>query len=356
MAKREMKTYHSHQGSAFIMGIMCLLFVGTYALFLFMPAFDVTVDGVVHSYTGFDFLVVGAGQYIQMAIPDIDLSIVDEVLAYFDGSAGENIVVGVVSGFNAIISLVASILYALSMVLGVFLLILGLAWFIRGRITFPKFTGRFAVWAHSAFDAGFGVMFFYVYMISEIIKNANPDNFAAVNFMTYVVLGVQIAIHIIIRITHRLAYKNRVYEKKRTEKDEYEEFIANRAANNGQTPKKQGPVPVYEKDIPEGIRSIGDHAYANDDALTKANIPDGVTSLGGNAFANCHNLEIVTIPQTVIKIGANCFYNTPHLKTIRYNGTKEDWRSVRRGTNWLVGSGTATIVTNDGAIVVNPNQ
>lgn len=352
-----MKTYHSHQGSAFIMGIMSLLFAGTYALFLFMPAFEVMIDGEIFSYTGFDFLVVGGGQYIQMIYPDLDMTVVDQVLAYFEGSApSENIAVNLLSSFNYIFSLIASVLMALGLVLAVFLVILGLAWIIRGRITFPKFTGRFAVWSHSAFDAGFGVMFFYIYMMNEILKNGNENSGAAIAMMTYVVLGAQIALHIIIRITHRLAYKNRVYEKRKTEKDEYEEFLSNRAANNGQTPKKQGPVPVYEKDIPAGTRSIGDHAYANDDALTKANIPDGVTSLGGNAFANCHNLEIVTIPQTVTKIGANCFYNTPHLKTIKYNGSKEDWRSVKRGNNWLVGSGTATITTNDGAIVVNPNQ
>ena len=357
MGKKEMKTYHSHQGSAFVMGFMCLLFVATYALFLFMPAFEVLSEGEVYTYTGFDFLVIGAGTYIQMVIPDIDISIADQVVAFFNGTAPkENIVVGLLSGFNGIFSLVASILYGLSMVLGVFLLLLGLVWIIRGRITFPKFTGRFAVWAHSAFDAGFGVMFFYVYMMSEMLKAANEENVAVVAVMPYVVLGVQIAIHIIIRITHSLAYKNRVYEKKRTEKDEYEEFLANRAANNGQAPKKQGPVPVYEKDIPPGTTHIGDHEYANDNALTKANIPAGVTALGNNAFANCRNLEVVSIPQTVNKIGANCFNNTPHLKTIRYAGSKEDWRSVRRGSNWLVGAGTATIITNDGAIVVNPNQ
>ena len=89
-----MKTYHSHQGSAFVMGFMCLLFVATYALFLFMPAFEVLSEGEVYTYTGFDFLVIGAGTYIQMVIPDIDISIADQVVAFFNGTAPkENIVV-----------------------------------------------------------------------------------------------------------------------------------------------------------------------------------------------------------------------------------------------------------------------
>lgn len=353
MAK-EMKTYHSHSGGAFMMGFLCLLFVGSYALFLLLPIFNVSVAGEVTDYTGLDFIVVGGGNYIkQFLIPDLDMTKADALTELFNDAKTENIVVNILANFHWIFSLVSAAAFALSMVLAVFVLLLGLAWLIRGRIWLPKFTKRFAGWAHALFDTGIGALYAYIYFLSEIQKARGDGNSATLGIMGYIVLGVQIAITILIGLTYRFSFKNRVYEPKQKNKDVDEYY--NRPVKSDQ-PQKQGSVPVFEKDIPPGTRTIGDHAYAGDIALTRANIPEGVTSLGSNAFANCRNLEMVTIPVTVNKIGSNCFYNTPHLKQIRYTGSKEDWRSIKRGGNWLVGSGTTTIITANGAIVVNPNQ
>ena len=354
MAK-EMKTYHSHSGGAFMMAILCFLFIGTYALFLLMPVFSVEVAGEVTNYTGINFIVIGGGTYIkQFLLPDLDLAWVDDVTALFNDASTENIVVNILANFHWIFSLVSAAAIALSMVVAVFVLLMGLAWLIRGRVIAPKFTKRFAGWAHALFDTGIGAMYGYIYFLTQIQGARGEGNSATFGPMAFVVLGAQVVITILIGITYRMCYKNRVYEKKEKKKDE-EDAYYNKPAQPGQ-PQKQGKVPVYEKDVPQNIRSVGDHAYAGDPALTRANIPEGVPSLGSNAFANCRNLEIVTIPITVTKIGANCFYNTPNLKQIRYTGSKEDWRSIKRGGNWLVGAGTTTIVTATGAIVVNPNQ
>ena len=354
MAK-EMKTYHAHGGGSFVMGFLCLLFVGTYALFALMPIFTVTVAGEVTDYTGLDYIFVGGGTYIQQfLLPDLDLEKATYLTELFKDPAAENFVINILANFHWIFSLVSAVAIAASAVLAVFVLLIGLAWLIRGRIQFPKFTRRFVGWAHGLFDTGIGALYAYIYFLSEIQKGRGEDYSAMIGVLGYVVLGIQVAIAILIGITYRICFKNRVYEKKEKNKDEEDAFY-NKPAKNGQ-PTKQGTVPVFEKDIPPGTRSIGDHAYAGDPALTKATIPDGVTSLGSNAFANCRNLEMVVIPVTVNKIGSNCFYNTPHLKQIRYGGSKEDWRSVRRGGNWLVGAGTTTIITANGAIVVNPNQ
>ena len=355
MAK-EMKTYHAHSGGSFMMGFLCLFFVGTYALFLLMPIFNVTVAGTTTDYTGLDFIIIGGGNYIkQFLIPDLDMTKADELTSLFSDPKAENFVINLLAGFHWIFSLVSAAAIALSMVIAVFVLLLGLAWIIRGRIFLPKFTKRFAGWAHGLFDTGIGALYAYIYFLIEIQKGRGDDNAAAFGVMAYVCLGAQVAVMILIGITYRLCFKNRVYEKKEKNKND-EDGYYNKPTANGQQPQKQGKVPIYEKDVPPDTRSIGDHAYAGDPALTRANIPEGVTSLGSNAFANCRNLEIVTIPATVTKIGSNCFYNTPHLKQIRYTGSKEDWRAVKRGGNWLVGAGTTTIVTATGAIVVNPNQ
>ena len=351
---KEMKTYHAHGGGSFMMGFLCLFFVGTYALFALMPLFSVSVAGNVTEYTGLDFVIVGGGSYIkQYLIPDLDMTKADALSSLFSDAKTDNIVVNILANFHWIFSLVSAAAIILSAAIAVFVLLLGLAWILRGRIQFPKFTRRFAGWAHGLFDTGIGALYAYIYFLSEIQKARGDGNSAVLGVMGYVVLGAQVVIMILIGITYRLCFKNRVYEKKTKVKDEEDYY--NKPGQPGQ-PQKQGKVPVYEKDIQPGIRSVGDHAYAGDPALTRATIPEGVTSLGANAFANCRNLEIVTIPVTVTKIGANCFYNTRNLKSIRYTGSKEDWRSIRRGANWLVGAGTTTIVTANGAIVVNPNQ
>ena len=353
MAK-EMKTYHAHGGGSFMMGFLCLFFVGTYALFALMPLFSVSVAGNVTEYTGLDFVIVGGGSYIkQYLLPDLDMTKADALSSLFSDAKTDNIVVNILANFHWIFSLVSAAAIILSAAIAVFVLLLGLAWILRGRIQFPKFTRRFAGWAHGLFDTGIGALYAYIYFLSEIQKARGDGNSAVLGVMGYVVLGAQVVIMILIGITYRLCFKNRVYEKKTKVKDEEDYY--NKPSQPGQ-PQKQGKVPVYEKDIQPGTRSVGDHAYAGDPALTRATIPEGVTSLGANAFANCRNLEIVTIPVTVTKIGANCFYNTRNLKSIRYTGSKEDWRSIRRGANWLVGAGTTTIVTANGAIVVNPNQ
>ena len=354
MAK-EMKTYHSHGGGSFMMGFLCLFFVGTYALFALMPIFTVEVAGEVTSYTGLDYILVGGGSYIkQFLLPELDLTQYDSLTSLFNDAQTDNIVVQILANFHWIFSLVSAAAIALSAVMAVFVLLLGLAWIIRGRIFLPKFTKRFAVWAHSLFDTGIGALYAYIYFLSEIQKARGDGYSATLGVMGYVVLVAQVVITVLIGITYRLCFKNRVYEKKEKKKNDEDDSYS-QPSKPGQ-PQKQGKVPVFEKDIPAGTRHIGDHAYTGDAALTRANIPEGVTSLGANAFANCRNLEIVTIPVTVTKIGANCFYNTRNLKTIKYTGSKEDWRTIKRGANWLVGAGTTTIITANGAIVVNPNQ
>ena len=353
MAK-EMKTYHSHGGGSFMMGFLCLFFVGTYALFALLPIF--TVNGV--DYRGLDFLTIGWTNIQQFVFQDVELGFLDtswvpDFVELFSDAHSENFVVNILANFNWIVSLVSSVAILLSAVVAVFVLLLGLAWLIRGRIWLPKFTKRFAGWAHGLFDTGIAALYGYIFLLSEVLKAREDDSSAVLGVLAYVILVAQVVIMVLIGITYRLAFKNRVYEKREKKKNDDDYY--DQPSKPGQ-PQKQGKVPVFEKDIPAGTRSIGDHAYAGDPALTRANIPEGVTSLGSNAFANCRNLETVTIPVTVTKIGANCFYNTPLLKQIRYTGSKEDWRSIKRGGNWLVGAGTTTIITVNGAIVVNPNQ
>ncbi len=113
---------------------------------------------------------------------------------------------------------------------------------------------------------------------------------------------------------------------------------------------------VERNTLPNSVTSIGGHAYSKNMTLEIANIPNGISQLGIGAFSNCLRLQFVTIPRSVKLIGANCFFNCGKLRRINYEGTKEDWRRVRRGSNWLEKAGTTTILCKDGAIAVNPKH
>lgn len=69
-------------------------------------------------------------------------------------------------------------------------------------------------------------------------------------------------------------------------------------------------------DIPEGITSLGNSAFANYSALTNVTIPNTVTSLGSNVFSQCAALKNITIPNSVTSIGIGVFTGCDSLETI----------------------------------------
>ena len=113
---------------------------------------------------------------------------------------------------------------------------------------------------------------------------------------------------------------------------------------------------VERNTLPNSITSVGGHAYAKNTTLEIANIPNGISQLGIGAFSNCLRLKTATIPSSVKLIGANCFFNCGKLRRLNYAGTKEEWKRVRRGSNWLEKAGTTTVLCKDGPIAVNPKH
>ena len=59
--------------------------------------------------------------------------------------------------------------------------------------------------------------------------------------------------------------------------------------------------------LPEGLISIGDHAFSGCKNLTSLVIPEGVTSIGDSAVCDCVKLTSVSIPDSVVSIGEGAF-------------------------------------------------
>ncbi len=59
--------------------------------------------------------------------------------------------------------------------------------------------------------------------------------------------------------------------------------------------------------VPEGVREIGERAFAWDRGVVSVTLPEGLERIGKEAFYLCGRLKSVNIPQSVKEIGARAF-------------------------------------------------
>lgn len=80
--------------------------------------------------------------------------------------------------------------------------------------------------------------------------------------------------------------------------------------------------------IPEGIVSIGVHAFAHCSTLKTITLASTVAQIGEKAFMSCHNLETVTIPAGVTSIGKSLFLQSSKLKQIIVDPNNKHFISI----------------------------
>lgn len=68
--------------------------------------------------------------------------------------------------------------------------------------------------------------------------------------------------------------------------------------------------------IPEGVTSIGEHAFQFCDKLKSVKIPSSVNKIGESAFSACEALEAIEIPNGVEEIGDYAFSGSDAIKSI----------------------------------------
>ena len=80
--------------------------------------------------------------------------------------------------------------------------------------------------------------------------------------------------------------------------------------------------------LPDSLTSLGAYAFSECESLTSAVIPSAVTRIEGHTFYRCARLATVVIPDSVTVIGENAFSGCESLASIRYEGTKKQWKKI----------------------------
>ena len=88
-----------------------------------------------------------------------------------------------------------------------------------------------------------------------------------------------------------------------------------------------------EYNVAQGTKEIGWGAFSGCERITKINLPFGVTEIGPFAFSGCTNLLEISIPNSIELIDAGAFYKMDSLKTIKYQGTSEQWEKINIDMN-----------------------
>ena len=68
--------------------------------------------------------------------------------------------------------------------------------------------------------------------------------------------------------------------------------------------------------MPNSVTTMGEHAFANCDALTSVTLSDKLTTIEERVFNGCSQLKNVTIPNSVTTIGNGAFSNCKALKNV----------------------------------------
>lgn len=84
---------------------------------------------------------------------------------------------------------------------------------------------------------------------------------------------------------------------------------------------EQEKVVFYSKlqsvTIPEGVKTIGNNAFAYNYALTEINLPSTLKYIGEAAFEDCMNLPTIDLPDSITEIGASAFSGCKSITAVQ---------------------------------------
>lgn len=337
------KVIHRYSAGAIFTGLFCLLLVAIPCSLFFLPYMK-AVEGTTTSLFTWKTLVKSA--LLMFSKHDV---------ADFIGYAGK---------YGSIVQwlfFTSGILFFLQLLVAFFLAIFAIELICFGTMKHYRFPKGGAGWMLTF--TLFQTIVSVVYMI--LVNNINKSVTITI-WYHYVFIGVALFSLIVLSIIYHNAFKDRIYINNVNDLRLLSDTpsVVSSTSSAGTYSSNNVRVDNVEEirrvkyiapnGLPSMISNIGGHAFAENQNLKFAVIPYGIPSIGSSAFANCLNLKVVSIPQSVKNIGYNAFFNCVSLERINYGGTIQQWRHVKRGSNWLLKAGTTVVTCADGSIFVNP--
>ena len=68
--------------------------------------------------------------------------------------------------------------------------------------------------------------------------------------------------------------------------------------------------------VADGVKAIGDEAFANFRFATEVTLPEGLETIGADAFSHCGALKEIALPDSVTEIGSHAFSKCYELETV----------------------------------------
>ena len=348
--------------SVFLMAFFMLVLAANVTFFFFFPLFTIDAEGTPISPTPLNL-------YNMLVFFNDDIMSLNPVYAWIKANCttmtGNVVLVSQWSLFALCVIMYVIGLLSAILVIKAFILMFA------GKSHHIKATRKTSVTLFILYLLLNGGAYGYVFYLQFIINLNGGIPGCTISYSLYnlIQVGVSLLLMIIIIIIYTASFRHAIFndEARRLSNQidlssealggnqgEGQAMMNNNNGSNMNQPTQKIIITKYRDNIPQNVRHIGGHEYSNNQYLKIANIPEGVPSIGIGAFANCLHLQAVSIPKSVKKIKANAFFNCVSLERITYDGTKEEWAKVARGSNWLSKAGTSVVVTVNGSIIVNP--
>ncbi len=88
--------------------------------------------------------------------------------------------------------------------------------------------------------------------------------------------------------------------------------------------------------LQEGIRHIGNYAFANQKNITTMTIPNTVTSIGSYAFRNCRSLKKIVMPDSLTQIGKGVFSSDDQLVMAVYSDSYAETYALDNNIDYVL--------------------
>ena len=96
------------------------------------------------------------------------------------------------------------------------------------------------------------------------------------------------------------------------------------------------------------VKTIGDNAFSDCNALTDISLPNNLTSIGKRAFSGCEKLETIDLPQQLLEIGESAFFGCRSLVSIIVPKAVKTIESLTFGRCWNL----VSVTIPDGVTVI----